>query len=138
MMTVLYFSIINVFWLLNLCGAGGDASFAPQANLVGTHSNNVLIWFIKRFSGNYYFVHVSQMSFTNILSTSATCIDSVLCHHIAYSKPTKRCFWISINFCICRVGRYRGRLHWSQDGYGPNITATLKCHQTTTHRNLCL
>ena len=32
--TVLYFSIINVFWLLNLCGAGGDASFAPQANLV--------------------------------------------------------------------------------------------------------
>ena len=28
-MTVLYFSIINV-----LCGAGGDASFAPQANLV--------------------------------------------------------------------------------------------------------
>ena len=27
--TVLYFSIINV-----LCGAGGDASFAPQANLV--------------------------------------------------------------------------------------------------------
>ena len=32
--TVVYFSIINVFWLLNLCGAGGDASFAPQANLV--------------------------------------------------------------------------------------------------------
>ena len=27
-MTALYFSIINV-----LCGAGGDASFAPQANL---------------------------------------------------------------------------------------------------------
>ena len=27
--TVLYFSIINV-----LCGAGGDASFAPQANVV--------------------------------------------------------------------------------------------------------
>ena len=25
------FSIINVFWLLNLCGADGDASFAPQA-----------------------------------------------------------------------------------------------------------
>ena len=34
MVTVLYLSIINVFWLLNLCGAGGDASFAPQANLV--------------------------------------------------------------------------------------------------------
>ena len=33
-MTVLYFSIINVFWLLNLCGAGGDTSFAPPANLV--------------------------------------------------------------------------------------------------------
>ena len=32
--TVLLFSIINVFWLLNLRGAGGDASFAPQANLV--------------------------------------------------------------------------------------------------------
>ena len=28
-MTVVYFSIINV-----LCGAGEDASFAPQANLV--------------------------------------------------------------------------------------------------------
>ena len=31
LVTVLYFSIINV-----LCGAGGDASFAPQANLVLT------------------------------------------------------------------------------------------------------
>ena len=29
LVTVLYFFIINV-----LCGAGGDASFAPQANLV--------------------------------------------------------------------------------------------------------
>ena len=29
LVTVLYFSIINVLW-----GAGGDASFAPQANLV--------------------------------------------------------------------------------------------------------
>ena len=29
LVTVLYFSIINV-----LCGAGGDASFVPQANLV--------------------------------------------------------------------------------------------------------
>ena len=29
LVTVLYFSVINV-----LCGAGGDASFAPQANLV--------------------------------------------------------------------------------------------------------
>ena len=34
LVTVLYFSIINVFWLLNLCGVGEDASFAPQANLV--------------------------------------------------------------------------------------------------------
>ena len=34
MVTVLYFCIINVFWLLNLCVAGGDASFAPQANVV--------------------------------------------------------------------------------------------------------
>ena len=33
LVTVLYFSIINEFWLLNLCGAGGDASFAPQAYL---------------------------------------------------------------------------------------------------------
>ena len=32
--TVLYFSIIIVFWLLYLCEAGGDASLAPQANLV--------------------------------------------------------------------------------------------------------
>ena len=31
LVTVLYFSIINV-----LCGAGKDASFAPQANLVPT------------------------------------------------------------------------------------------------------
>ena len=31
--TVLYFSII-VFRLLYLCGAGGDASFASQADLV--------------------------------------------------------------------------------------------------------
>ena len=36
LVTVLYFSIINVFWLLNICGAGGDASFAPQANLAYT------------------------------------------------------------------------------------------------------
>ena len=37
LVTVLCFSIhaiINVFLLLNLCGAGGGASFAPQANLV--------------------------------------------------------------------------------------------------------
>ena len=34
LVTMLYFSIIDVFWLLNLCGAGGGASFAPQANLV--------------------------------------------------------------------------------------------------------
>ena len=33
LVTVLYFSIINV-----LCEAGGDASFAPQANLVSTCS----------------------------------------------------------------------------------------------------
>ena len=33
-MTVLYFSIIIVFWLLNLCGVGGDARFAPHAYLV--------------------------------------------------------------------------------------------------------
>ena len=26
--------LYNVFWLLNLSGAGGDASFALQANLV--------------------------------------------------------------------------------------------------------
>ena len=36
LVTVLYFSIINVFWLLNLCGAGGDAISAPQANLALT------------------------------------------------------------------------------------------------------
>ena len=27
MLTVLYFSIIEVFWLRNLCGVGGDSSF---------------------------------------------------------------------------------------------------------------
>ena len=36
LMTVLYFSIINV-----LCGAGGDASFAPQANLVSEELNGL-------------------------------------------------------------------------------------------------
>ena len=34
LVTVLYFSIINV-----LCGAGEDASFAPQANLVSLEAN---------------------------------------------------------------------------------------------------
>ena len=34
MVTVLYFSIIILFWLLILCEAGGDESFTPQANLV--------------------------------------------------------------------------------------------------------
>ena len=43
LVTVLYFSIINVFWLLNLCGAGGNASFAPQANLV-TYCYSAYIW----------------------------------------------------------------------------------------------
>ena len=32
LVTVLYFSIFDVFWLQILCGADGDASFAPQAN----------------------------------------------------------------------------------------------------------
>ena len=34
LVTVLYFSIIDIFWLRNLCEAVGDASVAPQANLV--------------------------------------------------------------------------------------------------------
>ena len=37
--TVLYFSIINV-----LCGAGGDASFAPQTNLV---AHAIIVWHVK-------------------------------------------------------------------------------------------
>ena len=46
LVTVLYFSIINV-----LCGAGGDASFAPQANLVvddAVHSEVVggAVWWL--------------------------------------------------------------------------------------------
>ena len=36
LMTALYFSIINV-----LCGAGGDASFALQANLVSEELNGL-------------------------------------------------------------------------------------------------
>ena len=48
LVTVLYFSIINV-----LCGAGGDASFAPQANLVLTVSVFVLSeWLFVRESYN--------------------------------------------------------------------------------------
>ena len=30
LVTVMYFSIIDVFWLLNLCRAGGDSSFAGK------------------------------------------------------------------------------------------------------------
>ena len=41
LVTVLYFSIINVFWLLNLCGAGGDASFAP-CSVLGHGYNGIL------------------------------------------------------------------------------------------------
>ena len=47
LVTVLYFSIINV-----LCGAGGDASFAPQANLVIIRSSTSLI---DMFSNKYSF-----------------------------------------------------------------------------------
>ena len=36
-MTVLCFSIINVFLLLNLCGVGVDASFVPRGNLILSH-----------------------------------------------------------------------------------------------------
>ena len=32
--TVLYFSVIDVIWLRNLCEADGDAGFVPQANPV--------------------------------------------------------------------------------------------------------
>ena len=43
--TVLYFSIINV-----LCGAGGDASFGPQANVV-THrfENQIHFYSLKSY-----------------------------------------------------------------------------------------
>ena len=40
LVTVVYFSIINV-----LCGAGGDASFAPQANLVFNDFSQKSIFF---------------------------------------------------------------------------------------------
>ena len=40
--STVFLYIINVFWLLNLCGAGGDASFAPQANLVPRYDFKVL------------------------------------------------------------------------------------------------
>ena len=33
LVTVLYFSIIKVFWLLCLCGAGGEASSANQVTI---------------------------------------------------------------------------------------------------------
>ena len=47
LVTVLYFSIINV-----LCGAGGDASFAPQANLV---------LFVLKSCGNSSFTNFAFM-----------------------------------------------------------------------------
>ena len=39
LVTVLYFSIINV-----LCGAGGDASVAPQANLVSCQVGSAYVF----------------------------------------------------------------------------------------------
>ena len=48
--------------------------------IIGTHSNNVLIWFTKRILGT---VFVSQMGITHIFLKSTTPIDPVFCHHTA-------------------------------------------------------
>ena len=50
---VLYFSIINVFWLLNVFGVGGDASFAPQANLCSESYLLFDLWDINGSLGVY-------------------------------------------------------------------------------------
>ena len=49
LVTVLYLSIIDVFWLKNLCGMGGDASFAPEANLVFCLHYDPIIMIIQPF-----------------------------------------------------------------------------------------
>ena len=59
LVTVVYFSLINVFWLLNLCGVGGDASFANLVLVTVVFSGNctmrtLALW--KQFSTlNYFF-----------------------------------------------------------------------------------
>ena len=63
--------------------------------IIGTHSNNVLIWFTKRilctvFCG--HFLCVPNDYITHIFSKTTTPIDPVFCHHTAYSRPTKLCF----------------------------------------------
>ena len=61
--------------------------------------------FAKRISEHSLcgFVCVFQMSFNHILSKVAARIDTVFCHYMAYIMPSKWCFRISIQFCICSV-----------------------------------
>ena len=71
--TVLYFSIINV-----LCGAGGDASFAPQANLVYWKFLHIEYFFIWRPRW-VYFKHGLWHHFSKIcLLYNKFCVWNIL------------------------------------------------------------
>ena len=58
--------------------------------IIGTHSNNVLIWFTKRILGTVFLCpyNVSQMTITHILSNMAKRIGSVFCHSLQYAYQT--------------------------------------------------
>ena len=73
LVTVLYLSIINVFWLLNLFGAGGDASFAPQANLVLFRTITYVLtttWVLNTTIQWYTIVFIVSKSYTYLLDLS--------------------------------------------------------------------
>ena len=108
------YNIITLIFLprtlscLFVCSIGRLVMIFSRFYIIGTHSNNVLIWFTKRILGTVFLwpfsVCPKWLSITSSQKTT-TPIDPVFCHHTAYSRPTKRCFWISINICICWVIR---------------------------------
>ena len=89
MVTVLYFSIINVFWLLNLCAEGGHASFATQTNLVtycfdvvfynivSYITSNCVIWhcgtnkFVQHSQTNHETIYLSVLIIMTIFFSGA-------------------------------------------------------------------
>ena len=64
LVTVLYFSIINV-----LCGAGGDASFAPQANLVMCYFHHIML---------FQLIFILSVLFPVLLSIAIPQLDLVI------------------------------------------------------------
>ena len=68
---------------------------------IGTHSNNVLPCSQNRFLGSASVCPCVPKGCHWHLVKTATRIDSVFYHHIAYGMPSKWCFRININFCFC-------------------------------------